>query len=345
MNRLRIGINGFGRIGRAIYRINFKRKLFDIVAINDINPDNHNIAYLLQYDSTYGKFPKKVSDTNNSLKIDGKIIAVHHAKLISEVPWEDYGVDVVIESSGVEKNLPEMDKLVPKMKNVITTYDAGDNAQTIIFGCNERKLSPKKNFLLSASICDATALAPIVKLIERGYPIRSGYLATLHAWLSYQNLLDGPSASWSQPGDIFSHYALGRSSPMNIIPKSTSAVIATEKVIPEITNKIKSFSFRVPTNIVSGATLILYLKKDIERKNLIKKFKSFEKRQKQKIIKNSTEPLTSIDYIGEEYSAIIDHRWTQVNKKRLVKLVYWYDNEWGYSSRVIDLIAALKKYY
>jgi glyceraldehyde 3-phosphate dehydrogenase len=345
MKKLRVGINGFGRIGRAIYRINHERKLFDVVAVNDINPDNHNIAYLLQYDSTYGKFPLKVSHNKNSLKIGNKTIGVHHSEIISDTPWEDYGVDIVIESSGVKKNLLEMDKLKKRVKNVIATYDVGDDVQTIIFGVNENTLSPKKNFLLSSSICDAAALAPIIKLIEKTHPIKSGYLTTLHAWLSYQNLLDGPSVSWSQPGDIFSHFALGRSSPMNIIPKSTSAVTATDKVIPDLTKRIKSFSFRVPTNIVSGATLTLNLTKNIEKDRLVKLYQSFEKRQKYKIIKNTTEPLTSIDYIREEYSAIIDHRWTEVNKKRLIKLVYWYDNEWGYSSRVVDLISTLAKHY
>ncbi len=344
MKKIRVGINGFGRIGRAIYRINHKKDFFNIVAINDINPDNHNIAYLLQYDSTYGRFPKKVRDNKNSLRIGRKNIDIHHVPSMADVPWEDYGVDVLIESSGVKNNLLQLDKLKSKIKNVVTTYNS-KSAQTIIFGANENKLDPQKNFLISASICDAVALAPIINLIERSHQITSGYLTTLHAWLSYQNLLDGPSVSWSQPGDIFSHYALGRSSPMNIIPKSTSAVIATEEVIPNITKKIVSFSFRIPTNIVSGAVLTLLLNKNITEKELLSKFENFEKKQKHKIIKNTIEPLTSIDYIGEEHSAIIDHRWTKVNKKRLIKLIYWYDNEWGYSSKVVDLVKSIEKFY
>jgi len=345
MSKLKVGINGFGRIGRAIYRINHERKLFDIPVINDINPDNHNIAYLLQYDSTYGKFPEKVVDDKNYLKVGSKKISVHHTSSISDVPWEDYSTDIVIESSGVKKNLLEMEIMSSRVKNVITTYDPGKDAQTIIFGSNEKDLDPKKNFLISASICDAVALVPIIQLIEKAHKIHSGFLTTLHAWLSYQNLLDGPSVSWSQPGDVFSHYALGRSSPMNIIPKSTSAVIAAEKVIPHITKKIMSFSYRVPTNIVSGATLTLLLEKSIDKDELIDKFLTFEKKQKHDVIKNTEEPLISIDYVGEKYSAIIDHRWTRVNKKKLVKLVYWYDNEWGYSSRVVDLIKAISNVY
>lgn len=345
VKKLRIGINGFGRIGRAIYRINHEKKYFDIVAINDINPDNRNMAYLLQYDTTYGRFPLKVIDTKNSLKVGNKTIGIHHANIISNVPWEKYDVDLVIECSGVKDNLLHLEELKNKIRNVIVTYDPGKIAQTIIFGVNEKKLNPKKNFLLSSSICDSVALSPIVKTIENTHKIITGYLITLHPWLGYQNLLDGPSKSWSQPGDIYSHYALGRSSPMNIIPKSTSAVIAAEKVLPNLTQRVSSFSFRVPTNIVSSATLVLQLDKSITQKQLINKFKTFEKKQKYKIIKNTTEPLTSADYIGEEYSTIIDHRWTRTNNGHLIKLVYWYDNEWGYSSNVINLIKEIQKFY
>ncbi|HJX58991.1 MAG TPA: glyceraldehyde 3-phosphate dehydrogenase NAD-binding domain-containing protein [Patescibacteria group bacterium] len=345
MNKLRIGINGFGRIGRAIYRINHLKHLFDIVAINDINPDNHNIAYLLQYDSTYGKFPEKVRDDKKHLMIGGKKIYVYHQDNISDVPWDKHGVDIVIESSGVRTNLDNLDKLRDKIKNVIATYDPGNIAKSIILGVNEKSVNPSTNFLFSASICDAVALAPIVDIILKSNNIVSGFLTTIHPWLSYQNLLDGPSKSWTHPGDVFSHYALGRSSVSNIIPKSTSAVQATEKVIPKLNNKIISFSFRSPTNIVSGAVLTLLLKKPTTYNRFVSIFKRSEKKQKYNILKNSVEPLTSIDYIGEEYSAIIDHRWTKVNNKRHVELVYWYDNEWGYGNKVIELISLIGKRY
>jgi glyceraldehyde 3-phosphate dehydrogenase len=346
MKRIKVGINGFGRIGRAIYKINYQKKLFDVVAINDINPDNHNLAYLLQYDSTYGRFPEKVKDTKNSLRIGKKTVGIHHAEAISDVPWEDYKIDIVIDSSGIKNNLLHLKDLKSKVKNVVVTYDPGEDAQTIIFGVNENKLNPRKNFLLSASICDACALGPVIKVVESGpHKIISGFVTTLHSWLTYQNLLDGPSKSWSQPGDVYSHYALGRSSPMNIIPKSTSAVLATNKVIPNLSDRITSFSFRVPTNAVVSSVLTFVLNKPISKESLIKKFELAEKKQKNKVIKNSIEPLTSIDYIGEEYSTIIDHRWTSVNNRNHVKLLYWYDNEWGYSSRVVDLIAAISKKY
>jgi glyceraldehyde 3-phosphate dehydrogenase len=344
MKKIKVGINGFGRIGRAIFRINYLKKYFDIVVINDINPDNHNLSYLLKYDTTYGQFPGKVTDNAQSMKIDGKKIRIYHQQSIADLPWEKHGVDVVIESSGVKKNLSYMKELKKRIKNVVATYSPGNVDQTTIFGCNEKELNPKKNFLISASICDTIALSPIIKTIEKLAKIKHGYLTTLHPWLSYQNLLDGPSASWSQPGDVFSHYALGRSSIMNLIPKSTSAVVAAEEIYPNLTDRIHSFSFRVPTAIVSGAVLIVHLSKKIDKEKLIETFKKVEKTQKYDVIKNSTEPLTSVDYTGEGYSAVIDHRWTDVNRN-LLKLTYWYDNEWGYSSRVVDLIREIGKKY
>ena len=333
-----IGINGFGRIGRAIFRINQKYGLFNINVINDINPDNKNIAYLLKYDTTYGNFKSSVLSDDRTMTVDNASIDMHHEENISKVPWSKYEVDIVIDSSGIYKNIKEMPACKDFVKNFIVTNIPKGVNHSIIIGCNDDKLDPQNNLIISSSICDAVSTAPILKIIESTHKIESGFLTTLHPWLSYQNLLDGASPSWSIPGDIFSHYALGRSSPMNLIPKSTSAMKAVEMVMPHLNNKIPSLSFRVPTGIVAGADLTLVLDNDITKEELIKKFHDFEKSQEHKIIRNSTEPLTSLDYCGEEFSAVIDHRWTKVNKNNLIKLVYWYDNEWGYSCRVLDLV-------
>jgi len=345
MDKPRIGINGFGRIGRAIFRINQKYNLFDIPIINDINPDIKNIAYLLKYDTTYGKASFEVSSNETALIIENKVIDMHHQQSIADVPWEKYDVDIVIDSSGIHKNLEEMQKCKGHVKNFIVTNIPNEVKHSIIIGCNENELDPKNNFIISSSICDAIATGPLLKIIGSIRNIESGFLTTLHPWLSYQNLVDGPSVMWSQPGDIFSHYSLGRSSPMNLIPKSTSAIKAVEMAMPHLNHKIISHSFRVPTNIVSGADLTLMLDKEISAEELIKKFEEFEKNQKYKIIRNSVEPLTSSDYRGEEFSAIIDHRWTKVNQGKLIKMVYWYDNEWGYSCRVLDLVKKIVDYY
>ena len=345
MKKLKIGINGFGRIGRAIYRINDQKDFFDVVVINDINPDIKNIAYLLQYDTTYGRLGKKVEHDKDALIVGSKRAHVYHESRILDVPWEKYDVDVVIDSSGIMANFLAIKNCKSKVKNFVVTNAQSNGIKTIIFGVNEHELKPDIHKVISSSICDTIALSPLIKLISETHQIESGYLITLHPWLSYQNLLDGPSISWSQPGDIFSHYALGRSSVQNIISKSTSAILAADHVFPALSKKIESVSYRVPTSIVSGAALTLILDKDIDRSELIDRFSNFEKKQKIKIICNTTEPLTSADYLGEEYSVIVDHRWTKVKNKRHVRLMYWYDNEWGYSCRVVDLVNKLSDYY
>lgn len=347
MKKIRVGINGFGRIGRAIYRLNHQKGLFDIVAVNDINPDIKNMVYLLQYDTIYGRFSEKVEHDDNQFFVCSNNIHVYHEEKILDVPWEKHDIDIVIDSSGIKSNLSPMLNDKSSVKNfIITNAPSGfDQIKTIIFGVNEKQCDPNKNKVFSASICDTIALTPIINLIQSTHNIETGFLVTLHPWLTYQNLLDGPSASWSQPGDIFSHYALGRASTENLIPKSTSAIIAADHVFPGLSGKIQSFSYRTPTKIVSSAVLILLLDENINKSQLQTMFQEYEETQKYKVIHNSIEPLTSLDYRGEEYSAIIDQRWTKVENFRHIKLVYWYDNEWGYSCKVADLVNKISESY
>jgi len=343
MGKIKIGINGFGRIGRAIFRINLEKDLFDVVVINDINPDVKNICYTLEYDTTYGRLKYKVKHNENQILLNNRAINIYNHEKINDVPWDEFGVDVIVDSSGVKSNLDLMLNSELMVKNYVVTHapQGYPDIKTIIFGVNDNEIEPHINKVFSSSICDTIALSPIISLIKESHNIESGFLTTLHPWLSYQNLLDGPSASWSQPGDIFSHYSLGRASTENLIPKSTSAVIAADHVFPGISKRIQSFSYRTPTKIVSSAVLILLLDKEISRKLIVERLYNIQANQKYKIIKNSIEPLTSLDYTGEEFSAIVDHRWTKVENERLLKLVYWYDNEWGYSSRVVDLVTEI----
>jgi glyceraldehyde 3-phosphate dehydrogenase len=344
---IRVGINGFGRIGRAIYRNNMERQLFDIVAINDINPDIENLCYTLQYDTTYGKLKEVVGHEGNNMVVGEKTSAVYCHTEINEVPWDDHDVDIVIDASGIKNNIDLQLNSSLKVKNfIVTNAPSGyPEIKTIIFGVNENEIDPYKQKVYSSSICDTIAFSPILKVLQELFRVDSGFLTTLHPWLSYQNLLDGPSVSWSQPGDIYSHYSLGRASTENLIPKSTSAILAAEAVFPNISNLIQSFSYRTPTKIVSSAVLILMADRDISVNEIKNRLLEVEKNQNTQVIKNSLEPLTSLDYAGEEYSVIIDHRWTKVENKRHLKMVYWYDNEWGYSSRVLDLVNHIGKRY
>ena len=196
--KIRVGINGFGRIGRAILRINDITDAFDIAVINDINPDIKNMAYLLQYDGTYGKFKKKVNHNEDSIYFEDFKVSIYHNENILDVPWDDYDVDVVIDSSGVKRNLQLIKQdNETNIKHYIITNASNDGVKTIIFGVNEKEFNPSQHKVLSSSICDTISLSPILKLIMDTHKINSGFLTTLHPWLSYQNLLDGPSILWS----------------------------------------------------------------------------------------------------------------------------------------------------
>ena len=345
MKKMRVLVNGLGRIGRAIVRINLEKEYFELVAINDINPDNKNMAYLLKYDCTYGKLMSQVTSDEEYIYIDNKKIRVSHEKELKDVDFSD--VDIVIESSGVQKNIDQIDLLTETtdVKRFIVTNVNSKKAKNIIFGVNESELADENNKILSSSICDAISLGPIYGILSHNFNIESGFLVTLHPWLSYQNLLDGPAKSWSQPGDVFSHYALGRASTQNLIPKSTSAIHALNNVFPEALDTVCSFSYRTPTQIVSSAVLTLVLDRKTTVEELVDLFYDAERKQKYHIIETTNEPLISIDYVKNDYSAIIDTRWIQVKNGNHIELVYWYDNEWGYSSRIVDMIRYLGGLY
>ena len=250
------------------------------------------------------------------------------------------GIDIVIDSSGIKKNIEQIEKMAAAstVKRFIITNVDSKKAQNIIFGVNEKELEDVSKKIISSSICDVISLGPIYNLLAQKYDIESGFLVTLHPWLSYQNLLDGPAKSWSQPGDVYSHYALGRASTQNLIPKSTSAVRALSNVFPEAMDKIASFSYRIPTQIVSSAVLTLVLKENTTKEELLQLFEEEQKNQKYTIIETTDEPLISADYVKSEYSTILDTRWIQVKNGNHIELVYWYDNEWGYSSRIVDIV-------
>lgn len=343
MSKPKVLLNGLGRIGRAILRINLEKDIFDLTAINVINPDNKNIAYLVKYDSTYGRLANDVTEDGDNLYIDGKPIRITHESEIKNVCLD--GIDIVIEATGVQRNNEQVEELAKNssVKRFIITNISCKGAKDIVFGVNEELLADESLKIVSSSICDCISLAPVYNIIQNSYTIESGYLTTLHPWLAYQNLLDGPAKSWANPGDVYSHYALGRAAPQTLIPKSTSAVRALDHVFPGAFEKVHSFSYRTPTPIVSSAVLTLKLKEDTDTESLIALFKDFESKQKYHVIKTTDEPLVSTDYAGDDYSAILDTRWIQVNNKNHIELVYWYDNEWGYSSRVCDIVGYYEK--
>ena len=342
---LNIGINGLGRIGRAILRLNEKNNIFNLVVINDTNPSNENLHYMLKYDSTYGTFNKSVSVNENSISIEDKTVNIHHEEKICDVPWNQYDTDIIIDSSGVNENLfykSELKSKGVKHQIVTNTPDSDEIDSYIILGVNEDVLD-QDSFLISSSICDASAVAPVLNVLNKKYGIEHGFLTTLHPWLSYQNLLDGPSRSFAYPGTIIDNFTLGRASLNAIIPKTTSAIRASGKVLEYLNDKFQSLSFRVPTSIVSTADISVKIESHVNKEEIVDLFKKEEEEQNLKIYKNNFDPLISTDFVKSEYSAIIDHRWTDINESNYLKLVLWYDNEWGYSSRVVDLVKVLEK--
>lgn len=335
---MRVALNGFGRIGRAIYRINHRKPFCEIVAINDINPDPNNMAYLLRYDSTYGRFDGTVVADDLSLTVDDhKVRVFHHAK-IQDVPWEQLEVDVIIDASGVHDNVLAAPSLISRgVKKVVITHSPPEVDHTLVIGANEDSYRPDRHHVVSSSICDAVAVAPVLKQLQDKVGIQTGFLTTLHPWLAYQNLLDGPSISWATPGALYPHYAIGRASPGSLIPKPTTAIEATLRVLPELSGSMQCMSFRVPTQTVGVANLYLTLNRSTTLEEVIKVFESAEAKQKWPIIHNTREPLVSVDMAGTEYSAVVDHRWTSMTDDKHLYLVLWYDNEWAYSRRVTDV--------
>jgi len=336
---IRVGINGFGRIGRMVLRIALQSKNIQIVHINDINTSVPNLAYLLKYDSIYGVLNSSVDTKNKEIIIDGEFINVSHNSDITKVDWRKSMVDVVVESSGVVSNHNTANGLINLgVKKVVITHSSEVVDKTIVYGVNEASYDHKNDNVLSSSICDTNAVAPLLKLVNDNFTIMSGNVTTLHPWLGYQNLSDGPCRSFAYPGELYENFSLGRASTESMLPKTTSCVSAAMHVVPELEGKLISMSFRTPTPIVSSAILTLQLNKKITKESFGLLLSEKISLQKKKIFSMNEEPLISKDFLRNDYSVIIDHRWTEVDISNNIRFVLWYDNEWGYSSRVVDLV-------
>jgi len=341
--KLKVGLNGLGRIGRHLFKIFIDDPLIQLAGINEINPDLDNWAYTLNYDSIYGKSKYFSSVEDQKIFCNKQYINTSMKQDISEVPWKKWGVDIVVDCSGVLENTLKAKKIIEKKhaKKVMFTNSPDQVDFTMILGVNEKEYNPKKHHLISTSICDATAIAPVSKIIDELYKIKIGYVTTLHPWLSYQNLMDGPSSSWSVPGAVYHHYALGRSSIGNMIPKPTSAMEAVFKVLPNISRNIGSFSYRTPTQIIGSADISFVVEKETNKKEIIQAFEDYQSMQNYPILKLSNSPLVSMDYIGEKFSAVVDTRWIDTINSELIKIVLWYDNEYGYCCNVVNQLKYL----
>jgi glyceraldehyde 3-phosphate dehydrogenase len=277
---IRIGINGFGRIGRSVTRKIMQDPKFELVVVNEIESDLLNLEYLLKFDSVYGRFTGTTKTESDSLFINQQKIRFFSESSIGDVPWESYNLDVLIEATGVNANIVASKTLVKsnKVKKIVVTNSHPSVEHTIVFGANNASFEKENHSVISSSICDANAIVPVLHYLNESIGIQTAMITTLHPWLSYQNLLDGPISSVSSPGHNWSEYSLGRSSVGNLILKDTTAGEATIRVLPELEGKIDAISFRVPTNNVSASDFSINLSRKTDLEEVQRIFEDAERK-------------------------------------------------------------------
>jgi glyceraldehyde 3-phosphate dehydrogenase len=321
---VKVGINGFGRIGRAVFKIAQSSKLFEVVAINDIT-DAKTLAHLLKYDSVYGKFNADIKVNNDEIMVNDKKVKVFSISDPSQIPWESLGVEIVIESSGKFTDRDSALKhLRGSVKKVVITAPAKKEDITIVLGVNENRYNPKEHNVISNASCTTNAFALMVKVLHENFGIERGLMTTVHSFTNDQRVHDLPHKDLRR----------ARAASLNIIPTSTGAATTIFRIYPELEGKIDAISLRVPTPTVSIVDFSAVLKKEVSKEEINSAFKNAQN----KYIGYTDEPLVSSDFIGDERSVIIDGSLTQVVDKNFVKVFGWYDNEWGYSRRVVDLV-------
>ena len=330
----KIAINGFGRIGRTIMRIAKLRKHYDVVAVNDLaSPDQ--LAYAFKYDSTHGVFPGDVSFQGDEMEIDGDGFRVLSERDPAKLPWKEMGVDYVIESSGAFKHLVDLQKHTDGgARRVVLTVPCKDPLDaTLVAGVNDHVVTPASTIISNAS-CTTNCAAPLAKVLHDAFGIRRGLLTTVHAYTSGQRLIDSP-----QSGDK----RRSRNAATNIVPTSTGAAKAIGLVMPELAVKLDGLAMRVPIPDGSIVDMVVELNEDATVESINAAMRQAASGSMQGILQYSEEEIVSSDIIGNSHSSIFDSLLTQVMDDRLVKVVSWYDNEWGYSTRVEELIQRLAK--
>ncbi|MFO7880776.1 MAG: type I glyceraldehyde-3-phosphate dehydrogenase [Bacteroidales bacterium] len=333
MSKINVAINGFGRIGRSVFKIAFEKENINIVGVNDLT-DTATLAHLLKYDSTQGIYDKEIEHKDDALSVDGHNIPVHSEKSPANIPWEETP-DVVIESTGIFRKREDSkggygDHLKNGAKKVILTVPAKDEIDAmIVLGVNNDALKPEHTCVSNAS-CTTNCLAPLVKVLHDNFEIEKGLMTTIHSYTNDQNILDAPHKDLRR----------ARSAAMSQIPTTTGAAVAVGKVIPELDGQLDGMAVRVPTPTGSLVDFTAYLKKEVSKDEVNAAFKEAAESQMQGILQYNEDPIVSVDIIHNPYSSIFDADLTMVNGN-MVKVISWYDNEWGYSYRVVDLISKL----
>ncbi|MCX7792912.1 MAG: type I glyceraldehyde-3-phosphate dehydrogenase [Thermodesulfovibrionales bacterium] len=330
---VRVGINGFGRIGRNFFRACSEVKDLEIVAVNDLT-DSKTLAHLLKYDSVHGIFRADIGYTSDSITVNGKNIKVFAQTEPEKIPWEDLGVEIVVESTGRFTDRAGASKhLRGGVKYVIISAPAKDPDVTVCMGVNEEMIDKKAHKIISNASCTTNCLAPVAKVLHKEFGIIKGFMTTIHSYTNDQRILDLPHKDLRR----------ARAAALNMIPTTTGAAKAVGLVLPELKGKLDGIAIRVPTANVSLVDLVAEVSKDVTVEEVNGALKRAAEGSLKGIMEYSEEPLVSTDLNGNPHSAIVDASLTAVIEKRMVKVFAWYDNEWGYSSRLKDLILYLLK--
>ena len=326
---IKVGINGFGRIGRNMLRAAVDDPGIEFVAVNDIT-DAATLAHLLKYDSVLGRFKGEVSATADSIIVNGKAVKVLAVKDPGDLPWKDLGVEIVIESTGKWTKRPDVIKHIEKAgaKKVIVSAPATDPDATIVLGVNEKTYDPAKHHMLSNASCTTNCLAPVVKVLNDTFGVEKGFMTTIHAYTNDQKILDAPHKDLRR----------ARAAAVSQIPTTTGAAKAVGIVIPELKGKIDGIAIRVPTPDVSIVDFVAVMKKAVTDKEVNAAFQAAAAGPMKGILQYTDEPLVSCDFLHNPHSAIVDGLSTKVMGETLLKVMAWYDNEWGYSCRLVDLV-------
>src|SRR5690349_15318578 len=325
---VRVGINGFGRIGRNIMRAALGDKNIDFVAVNDLT-NAATLAHLLKYDSVLGNIHSEVKAGTDSITVDGDEFKVLSMKDPAQLPWKDLGVDVVFESTGIFTARDGAAKhLAAGARKVIITAPAKGPDVTLVLGVNDEKYDPAKHQIISNASCTTNCLAPLAKVIHERFGIRKGWMTTVHSYTNDQNLLDLPHKDLRR----------ARAAALSIIPTTTGAATAVGEVLPELKGKLDGIAMRVPVPNVSVVDLAVMVDKKTSANEVNGAFRDASDGALKGILQYMTEPLVSIDFRGNPHSSILDADYTKVMDGDFVKILAWYDNEWGYSNRCVDLL-------
>ena len=328
---MKIAINGFGRIGRAAAKVILDKPNLELVAVNDLG-DLPTLTHLLKYDSCYGIYNKEVGYDDNEIIINNHKVLFYSEKDPSKLPWQELGVDVVIESTGIfltkETAKAHLDA---GAKKVVLSAPSKDETPTFVIGVNDKKYSGEK--VVSNASCTTNCIAPVMKILEDCFGVEKSLMTTIHSYTADQNLVDGPHKDLRR----------ARAAAINIVPTTTGAAKAAFKTIPSLEGRFDGLAIRVPTPIVSLADITAVLKKKTSIEEINKMFSEASEGEYENIILTSEEPLVSSDLVMNPVSAIVDLPLTKVVKGDLVKVIAWYDNEWGYSNRLVELAELIGK--